>query len=183
MRIGVTGLARAGKTAFLTSLAANLLAMGAGVTTLPALATRLGGRRLGVSIASAGAASVPRFDDAAHLVALAAEPAAWPARTDAVSLLALDLTIPRAALAGQLPARRLRLEFLDYPGEWLLDLPLLRLDFAAWSDATLRRLDQQPLAREFLAFSAAMPAGAAADEGAGGDWPPAVSRFAGAPAG
>ena len=30
VRVGVTGLARAGKTAFLTSVAANLLALGAG---------------------------------------------------------------------------------------------------------------------------------------------------------
>ncbi len=36
---------------------------------------------------------------------------------------------PRGAAVGpgrQLPARTLRLELLDYPGEWLLDLPLLR---------------------------------------------------------
>ena len=164
VRIGVTGLARAGKTAFLTSLAANLLAMGAGVPSLPALATRLAGRRLGVTLAQAGATSVPRFDYGAHLDALAAEPAAWPARTDAVSLLALDLTVPRSGLGGQLPARRLRLEFLDYPGEWLLDLPLLRMDFATWSEAALRRLDGQDLAKDFLSFAAAIPAGAAADE-------------------
>jgi predicted YcjX-like family ATPase len=164
VRIGVTGLARAGKTAFLTALAANLLALGAGVPTLPALTTRLSGRRLGVALAQSGAASVPRFDYAAHLDALAAEPAAWPARTDAVSLLALDLTVPRAGLAGQLPARRLRLEFLDYPGEWLLDLPLLRMDFATWSETALRRLEGQDLAKDFLAFTAAIPAGAPPDE-------------------
>ena len=38
MRVGVTGLARAGKTALLTSIAANLLAAGAGLPALPALA-------------------------------------------------------------------------------------------------------------------------------------------------
>jgi predicted YcjX-like family ATPase len=143
--------------------------MGGGVPTLPALATRLGGRRLGVTLAQSGADMVPRFDYAAHLAALAAEPAAWPARTDAVSLLALELAIPRSGLAGQLPSRKIRLEFLDYPGEWLLDLPLLRMDFATWSSATLRRLDELPsqsgaLARDFLAFSAALPANAPTDE-------------------
>ena len=164
VRIGVTGLARAGKTAFLTSLAANLLAMGTGQPTLPALGARLGGRRLSVTLAETGASSVPRFDYGAHLDALAAEPAAWPARTGAVSLLALDLSVPRAGLAGQLPPRHLRLEFLDYPGEWLLDLPLLRMSFSDWSESVLRRLENQPLAREFLAFSTALPAGAARDE-------------------
>ncbi len=81
VRIGVTGLARAGKTAFITSLAANLLAAGAGLPTLPALSAKLAGRRLGVRLAPSGAASVPRFDEAAHLRALAADPPAWPART------------------------------------------------------------------------------------------------------
>jgi predicted YcjX-like family ATPase len=160
----VTGLARAGKTAFLTSLAANLLAMGAGQPTLPALAARLGGRRLSVSLAETGASAIPRFDYGAHLDALAAEPAAWPARTGAVSLLALDLSVPRAGLAGQFPARRLRLEFLDYPGEWLLDLPLLRTSFSDWSESALRRLENQPLAQDFLAFSMALPSGARRDE-------------------
>jgi putative protein kinase ArgK-like GTPase of G3E family len=67
VRIGVTGLARAGKTAFLTSLAANLMAMGTGQRTLPALAARLGGRRLDVALAAAGASAVPRFNYGAHL--------------------------------------------------------------------------------------------------------------------
>ena len=172
----MTGLARAGKTAFLTSLAANLLAMGAGQPTLPALGARLGGRRLGVALAETGASAVASFDYGTHLDALAADPAAWPERTGAVSLLALDLSVPRAGLAGQLPSRHLRLEFLDYPGEWLLDLPLLRMSFAAWSESVLRRLENQPLARDFLAFSTALPAGAPRDEALAATGTPTLSQ-------
>ncbi len=164
MRIGVTGLARAGKTAFITSLAANLLAAGAGLPTLPALSAKLAGRRLSVRLAPSGAGAVPRFDEAAHLRALATDPPAWPARTGAVSLLALDLTVPRAGLASALPPRTLRLELLDYPGEWLLDLPLLATEYSAWSEATLRRLDGYAAAQSFLQFAACLPAGAAADD-------------------
>ena len=164
IRIGVTGLARAGKTAFLTSVAANLLALGAGRPVLPALSARLRGRIPKVSLAPAGAATLPRFDVAAHLAALAQDPPAWPARTDAASLLALDVSIPRTGLASALPPFTVRLEFLDYPGEWLLDLPLLRQDFSTWSDAALRRLDGRPEAAEFLAFATALPATASADE-------------------
>ncbi|HYZ63699.1 MAG TPA: YcjX family protein, partial [Acetobacteraceae bacterium] len=160
----MTGLARAGKTAFLTSAAANLLALGAGRPVLPALAERLGERRVSVSIAPAGAASLPRFDVPAHLAALAQDPPAWPARTDAASLLALDLVVARAGLGSALPPQRLRLEFLDYPGEWLLDLPLLRQDFSAWSETVLRRLERRPEAAEFLAFTTGLPQGAPADE-------------------
>ncbi len=131
---------------------------------LPALAARMGGRRLGVRLAPAGAGPIPRFDEPAHLAALAADPPAWPARTGAVSLLALDLTVPRAGLAASLPARAVRLELLDYPGEWLLDLPLLTTEFAAWSEATLRRLEGCAAAAPFLQFSAGLPGAAGPDE-------------------
>jgi hypothetical protein len=143
VRIGITGLARAGKTALLTSLAANL-------QTRPDLHVRP---------APAGAGSLPRFNVQTHLAALAADPPHWPARTDSVSLLALDIDRPRPPW----PTRRIRLELLDYPGEWLLDLPLLAQSFPAWSAATLRRLEPRPEARAFLAFVHGLPA-ATADE-------------------
>ncbi len=154
VRIGVTGLARAGKTVLLTSLASTLLAPGA-----------LGGRIRRARLASAGAETLPRFDQAAHLAALAADPPRWPDRTDAVSLLAFDLEL-RPPLKS-LPPRSLRLELLDYPGEWLLDLPLLDLSFADWSQSVFTRLEQPGLldaTRDFLAFARALPAHATADE-------------------
>ena len=46
IRIGITCLARADKTALLTSLDANLLATSAGRPALPAVSDRLRGRRL-----------------------------------------------------------------------------------------------------------------------------------------
>ncbi len=148
----MTGLARSGKTVLLTALAATLLARGA-----------LVGRILSARVAPAGADDLPRFDYAAHLSALAADPPRWPARTDAVSLLALDLTLS----GGRLPDRRVRLELLDYPGEWLLDLPLLDLSFSAWSRAVLARLQRPSIAATtgaFLSFATALPERAAADE-------------------
>ena len=153
VRIGVTGLARAGKTVLLTALAAHLLSPGA-----------LGGKIRSTRLAPAGAGPIPRFDHARHLAALAADPPRWPDRTDAVSLLALDLEFG----GDLLPARQVRLELLDYPGEWLLDLPLLGQPFDSWSVATLARLDRPavaPATRDFLAFARALPTRAAADDG------------------
>ena len=147
VRIGVTGLSRAGKTAFLTSVGANLLAR-----TAPRFA-----------MAPLGATDVPAFDVPAYLRSLAGDPPVWPDRTNAVSLLALTTRIDR----GALPPRHLRLEFLDYPGEWLIDLPLLGLSFAQWSRSVMRRLaspDIAALTAPFLAFAGALPAKAAADE-------------------
>ncbi len=147
VRVGVTGLSRAGKTAFLTSTAANLLAR-----PQPRFA-----------LAPLDAGEVPRFDHAAHLAALAADPPRWPARTNTVSMLALTASKEQLLL----PAKRIRLEFLDYPGEWLLDLPLLTLRYEDWSRAMLARLETAgfaPLTREFLGFVAGLPAKGAADE-------------------
>lgn len=167
VRIGVTGLARAGKTALLTSIAANLMAMGSGRGALPALSDQLGGRGLGVSIAPAEASNIPRFEAAPQVAALAGDPPRWPARTMAVSLLALDLDLPRQGLWAPLGPRRRRLEFLDYPGEWLLDLPLLSQDFSGWSTDTLRRLEAPgsvAIAQPFLGFVRGLPAGVGADD-------------------
>jgi uncharacterized protein len=164
LRIGVTGLARAGKTALLTSVAANLLAMGAGLPVLPALAARLAGRSFRVGIAPAGASDLPRFDTASALAALARDPPAWPDRTQTISMLELDLEIGRPGLLAAMPPQRVRLELLDYPGEWLLDLPLLGLGFAAWSANVLRRLEKRHEATDFMAFISALPAREPADE-------------------
>ncbi|GEK98735.1 YcjX family protein [Acidomonas methanolica] len=151
VRIGVTGLARSGKTVLLTALAAALLAPGA-----------LGGRIRSAALSDSGADDLPRFPYARMRDALAADPAHWPERTDSVSRLALDITRD-----GLLPRRALRLEFLDYPGEWLLDLPMIAQDFAAWSRATLARLAQAPDSEAktaFLAFAQALPARAEAGD-------------------
>ncbi len=79
-------------------------------------------------------------------------------------MLALDVSVPQSGLLGALPPVQVRLEFLDYPGEWLLDLPLLQADFSTWSEGVLRRLEGRAEAAEFLAFASALPAGAPADE-------------------
>lgn len=84
-----------------------------------------------------------------------------------MSLLALDVDVPREGLLAPLGPCRRRLEFLDYPGEWLLDLPLLGQDFPGWSEATLRRLEapeNAETARAFMTFVRGLPAGMAADE-------------------
>ena len=120
-----------------------------------------------MSVAPAGAEDLPRFDYASHLASLDADPPRWPERTQAVSLLALDIEIGRAGFTAVMSPQRIRLELLDYPGEWLLDLPLLAQDFAGWSAATLQRLETGPaseMSREFRGFVAGLPPRVAEDE-------------------
>ncbi|TPG61233.1 ATPase [Roseomonas nepalensis] len=167
VRLAVTGLSRAGKTVFLTSLVANLVAAGAGRRTLPGLDLGEGRLRRARAIPP-GVEATPRFDAEAHLAALAADPPEWPARTEDLSTLSLSLTLRRHGLYGQfLPDREVTLDLLDYPGEWLLDLPMFLQDFAAWSDETLARLStgiRAAPAAEFLAFARALPANAPAED-------------------
>ena len=163
VRLAVTGLSGAGKTVFLVSLINNFLAMGKGLATLPALGKKLSDnigntRLLNVQIAAPNVGTITPFDYQRHLITLAG--GAWPSSTDDLSEITLTLTLKRkeafGGLAGKLLGNReVRLELLDYPGEWLLDLPLLDQTFDEWSKDTLKLL-QQPsravLAADFLSF-------------------------------
>jgi len=168
LRLAVTGLSRAGKTVFLTSLIANLLAAGRGARTLPALSDAAGGRIRRVFVVPADTETVPRFDPQAHLDALAADPPRWPERTEDFSTLSIAVDVERrTSLGGILPERRVRLDLIDYPGEWLLDLPLLGSGYAEWSAGTLARLRRglrAEAASAFLGFVDTLPADAPAED-------------------
>ena len=160
IRLAVTGLSRAGKTVFITSLIQNLLALGQGRDTLPLISRRLsagGGNRLrSVRVVPAGVQTLPHFDFAEKLAELSADQPAWPPRTEDLAEISIELEIERGSVLGRrLGNRRIRLDILDYPGEWLLDLPLLAQSFLAWSRQTIARLRAPPhraLAQAFLDF-------------------------------
>jgi uncharacterized protein len=179
VRLAVTGLSRAGKTVFLVSLISNLLAMGRGVqgqrlNTLPRLGEVLadgngGSRLVSVEIEPSGVQRLPRLAYEAYRDSLAGgDEAHWPPFTDQPALLTLRLLLQPASYVGQakgwlMGPRVIRLELLDYPGEWLVDLPLLEQSYEAWSQETLHRLHEPPraaMAEPFLAFLAAQRAGA-----------------------
>jgi predicted YcjX-like family ATPase len=164
IKVAITGLSRSGKTVFLTSLIANLLAMGTGRATLPALRAHIdksGKERLrDIRLVPARAGTTPRFDYPGKLADLAAAQPRWPARTEDLAEIELELEIRGGnGLLGQMRGLsgtpRVRLELLDYPGEWLLDLPLLNQSYAHWSAETLTRTREKPrsdAAAEFLSF-------------------------------
>jgi len=112
LRLAVTGLSRSGKTAFITSLVNQLLTVHSGAR-LPLF-------------------SVVRDEGLAQLYST---PPAWPTPTRGVSEMRLALRYrPNASLLRHLKeTATLYLEIVDYPGEWLLDLPMLAQDYLAWS--------------------------------------------------
>lgn len=152
IRLGVTGLARAGKTVFITSLVANLLDRG----RMPGLAAQRDGRIAASFLQPQPDDTVPRFDFETHLAALTGPAPHWPDNTRAISELRLSFRVaPAGLLAGLKGSRRVHLDIVDYPGEWLLDLALLDQDYAGWADATLARLAPRPEAAGFRAALAA----------------------------
>lgn len=138
-RVGVTGLAGAGKTTFLVSLINQF-------ENLAALDWR---HRPGLSrIVSArwhedpdGALTDAVFPYRAALERLTSTPPRWPESTDGCSTARIDLRARRAGwidrLRGDFEAT---VELVDYPGEWLLDLALLGLDYAGFSGVMLEVL-------------------------------------------
>ncbi|SMH48417.1 YcjX family GTP-binding protein [Azospirillum agricola] len=135
VRLGVTGLRRAGKTVFVSTLVDNLLKAG----RLPFLDVVSSGRFQASRLRPQPDPDVPRFDVEGHLAALTGPDPHWPEPTRGIGQLRLALRYrPGSSLKRAVqPVATLNLDIVDYPGEWLLDLPLLRQSFAEWSALTL----------------------------------------------
>ena len=81
LRLGVTGLSRAGKTVFITSLIANLRERG----RLTQLSAEADGRLQAVTIQPHPDRETPRFDYETHLASLSGANPVWPESTRRIS--------------------------------------------------------------------------------------------------
>lgn len=163
LRIGVTGLSRAGKTVFITALVHNLLSGG----RLPLFKAQANGCILGADLQEQPDDAVPRFQYEDHIRRIVEE-RVWPESTRAISELRLTIAFESAeAWRRMLPGGKLTLDIVDYPGEWLLDLPLIDKDFATFSAEALERArlpSRQKEAGPFLAKLDTLDLEAPADE-------------------
>lgn len=133
LRLGVTGLSRAGKTVFITALVHNMIHGG----RLPLFTAYSDGRVSRAKLQPQPDDNVPRFAYENHIRDLV-ENRIWPQSTKRISELRLTIKFESASLYQRtLGAGALHLDIVDYPGEWLLDLALLSKDFAAWSAEAL----------------------------------------------
>jgi uncharacterized protein len=158
IRLGVTGLSNAGKTVFITTLIHGLV-RGGRFPLFEALAT---GRVARAYLAPQPDDAVPRFDYEGHIHALV-DQRDWPASTRQIS--ELRVVIEYQSLNGH--ERKLTLDIVDYPGEWLLDLPLLTKSYEAWASESLTLSRQGPravLAKDWHAHLATLDAAEAEDE-------------------
>lgn len=164
LRLGVTGLARAGKTVFITALVHNLVHGG----RLPLFEPWKSRRLIGAELKPQRHDDVPTFDYRGHVRALVGD-RVWPESTRMISEMRLSIAYESATFLGRRLGRgRLDLDIVDYPGEWLLDLPLLAKDYRSFARETVARARmpaRAEIAGPWLAhLSATDPAGPA-DEG------------------
>ena len=151
IRLGVTGLSRAGKTVFITSLVANLMDRG----RMPQLAAAAKGAIRTAYLQPQPDDTVPRFSYESHLAQLTASEPTWPDGTRQISELRLSLRVqPSGLLAGISGPRTVHIDIVDYPGEWLLDLGLLDQSYAEWSAAALDRARGRPGGDDYVALVA-----------------------------
>jgi len=138
VRLGVTGLSRAGKTVFITALIHGLTRGGRFPVFEPFATGRIARARLEPQPDDA----VPRFNYEGHVRTLIEE-RRWPNSTVDISELRLVIDYQRQNGAD----RTLTLDIVDYPGEWLLDLPLLHKSYEQWSNESLALSREQPRAK------------------------------------
>jgi predicted YcjX-like family ATPase len=143
IRVGVTGLSRAGKTAFITSLV-NQLIHTSSHKNLPLFKVQAENRLLGARRVAQQNLMVPKFSYDEANASLQATPSEWPIPTRDVSEIRLALRYkPKKATKKLLKKHAtLYVDIVDYPGEWLLDLPLLKMSYEEWSEQQLSALDE-----------------------------------------
>ena len=168
VRLGVTGLSRSGKTVFITALV-NALLKGA---RLPAFEAHARGRITRCYLEPQPDDDLPRFPYEENIRTLIKE-RKWPEGTRRISQLRITMEYePQGLIARNLYGGKLHIDIVDYPGEWLLDLPLMRMTYAEWSTATMaaaRRAPRKGLSKEFLANASSLKPDTPASESAARD--------------
>lgn len=160
LRLGVTGLAGSGKTVFITSLIHNLISAG----RLPFFAAVAERRIRRVYLEPHPDDAVPRFAYEDNLEKMLSVPPSWPESTTRVSQLRLTIEYETTGwLKGVFRRPVQKIDIVDYPGEWILDLPLLKLSYEDWSRQSLE-LAKTPARRSFAGAWLSMVGAFAADE-------------------
>ncbi len=167
LRLAVTGLSRSGKTAFITAMVNQLLNVHTGAR-LPLLSAAREERLLGVKRVPQRDLGITRFTYDEGLAQLYGTPPTWPTPTRGVSemRLALRYRSDDSLLRHFKETSTLWLEIVDYPGEWLLDLPMLAQDYLSWSRQMTGLLqgDRAEWARAWRELCAGLDPLAPADE-------------------
>ena len=147
INLAVTGLSQSGKTAFITSLVNQLINEGSG-KPLSFFSPIHQGRFIAAKRVPQTNLHISRFDYDGAIENLSEELPIWPNATRNISELRLAIRYyPKDSLlkyANEMAT--LYVDITDYPGEWLLDLPMLNQTFEEWSNYMGELLKEEPRA-------------------------------------
>ncbi|WOT04077.1 YcjX family GTP-binding protein [Shewanella youngdeokensis] len=156
LRLAVTGLAGAGKTAFISGLVNQLLHCDncEGNRQLPLWEVARENRLYGVKRDLQPDLTIPSFNYDSAVRTIKSQPPSWPKSTRNISELRLAIRYrPAKGLLSKLTdSATLYLDIVDYPGEWLLDLPMLKQSFQQWSAAQIARTSIFKHSQYYAAF-------------------------------
>jgi len=141
-KIAITGLSKSGKTVFITSLIDQLLHQ----KKISLVTTKY---KPFTAILKPPKASMQRFDYYSFSKSIKAD-SSWPNGTEKITSTILEFeSKTRFALLGN---SKFRLELIDYPGEWILDIALLGIKYEQWSEDILSWMKDlnEPLAEKYL---------------------------------
>jgi len=126
------------------------------------------GGLIAAQIVSGATLSRKLFPYSESIAAMAGDPPAWPEGTRDISQIRIAIRYrPQGLAFRRLGPATLNLDIIDYPGEWLIDLPMLRQSFAEWSAGVLALCRDDPrrsLAAPWLDFLKTLPVDGPADE-------------------
>ncbi len=124
-RVTVTGLSKSGKSVFLTSLIYQLLAD----DKIEHVHTK-SGKKFNVKLMPPES-SISRFDYYNFVREFRSKNPTWPRSTKSVTKTSLEINVK--SRYSWIENKKVELELIDYPGEWLLDLDMQGKSFEDWS--------------------------------------------------
>lgn len=137
IRLGVTGLSQAGKTVFITAFVRALLQN----NRLPLFKVSHEQRLLSAELNQQPDDHLARFEYEKHLNAILND-RIWPQSTRMLSELRVKVLFrPQSGLTKYFNRGNLTIDIIDYPGEWLLDLPLLQKTYREFSNDSLKQAE------------------------------------------
>ena len=156
INLAVTGLSRSGKTAFISSFVNQLLNEGAS-SQLPFFDSVHEGRFIAAKRVPQKHFHVSRFAYDEAMACFTQSDPSWPGSTNGISEIRLSIKYQpqKSLLKYATDSANLFIDITDYPGEWLLDLPMLNQTFEMWSEQTLALLNTSPRnehAQTFLSY-------------------------------
>lgn len=143
--LGITGLSQSGKSAFITSLINQLLHHDR--AQLPGFSPVLSNRLIGVKLLPLDEEGLATFPYDSSYCGMTGEQPTWPPSTKGVSGCLLELRIANSGSRFNPFSSKFSsfyLEIRDYPGEWLLDLPMREMSYLRWSAQCAALYNQSP---------------------------------------